>query len=198
MGGNRLSGRAAVAIGEKDGTPTYGVARFSAQADIDKPSGLVQLTQIQIDSVDVPTRPDAADKVRTALIGRLPPKGLTVPLDELQASYAVSQELARATRVPVKNDVPQIFFATTPTLLVHVDGEPVWRAVPGTQIERAINSRALMLREQGGELWLQAAGYWYRSESAGGHGIAWPTRPRPCWAPPASYRRPRTRPGPIR
>jgi hypothetical protein len=26
--------------------------------------GLVQLTQIQIDSVDVPTRPDAADKVR--------------------------------------------------------------------------------------------------------------------------------------
>ena len=167
--GNRLSGRAAVAVGDKDGTPTYGVARFSAQADIDKPSGLVQLTQIQIDSVDVPTRPDAADKVRTALIGRLPPKGLTVPLDELQASYAVSQELARATRVPVKNDVPQIFFATTPTLLVHVDGEPVWRAVAGTQIERAINSRALMLREQGGELWLQAAGYWYRSESAGGH-----------------------------
>jgi len=166
--GNRLSGRAAVAVGAKDGTPTYGVARFSAQADIDKPSGLVQLTQIQIDSVDVPTRADTADKVRQALVGRLPPKGLTVPLDELQASYAVSQELARAGRVPVKNDVPQILFATTPTLLVHVDGEPVWRAVEGTHFERAINSRALLLREPGGEIWLQAADYWYRSESAGG------------------------------
>jgi hypothetical protein len=166
--GNRISGRAAVAIGAKEGTPVYGVARFSAQADIDKPSSLVQLTNIQIDSVDVPTRPDAADKVRQALIARLSPQGLTVPLEELQASYAVSQQLAKAARVPVKNDAPQIQFATTPTVMVHVDGDPAWRPVAGTSYERAINSRALLLREAGGELWLQAAGYWYRSESAGG------------------------------
>jgi len=166
--GDRMSGRAAVGIGAKDGAPTYGVARFSAQADIDKPSALVQLSKIQIDSVDVPTRPEAADKIRQALIGQLSPKGLTVPLDELQASYAVSQELAKAQRVPVKNDAPQILFAATPTLLVHVDGEPVWREVAGTGYERAINSRALLLRDTSGELWLQAAGYWYRSASEGG------------------------------
>lgn len=177
--GNRMAGRAAVAIGPKDGVPTYGVARFSAQADIDKPSSLVQLTNISIDSVDVPTRPDIADKLRQTLIGRLSPKGLTVPLEELQASYAVSQQLARAARVPVKNDAPQILFATTPTVLVHVDGDPAWRPVAGTGYERAINSRALMLRDAGGELWLQAAGYWYRSESAGG---AW----EPVASPPAA------------
>nr|WP_315596605.1 carbohydrate-binding family V/XII [uncultured Cupriavidus sp.] len=167
--GNRMSGRAAVAVGAKDGTPTYGVARFSAQADIDKPSALVQLSNIEIDSVDVPTRPDAADKIRQALIAQVSPKGLTVPLDELQASYAVSQQLAKAARVPVKNDVPQIMFATTPTMLVHVDGDPAWRPVAGTSYERAINSRALLLRDTGGEMWLQAAGYWYRSESARGN-----------------------------
>lgn len=166
--GTRIAGRAAVAIGAKDGTPTYGVARFSARADIDKPSSLVQLSDIQIDSVDVPTRPDAADRIRQTLISRLSPKGLTVPLEELQASYAVSQQLAKAERVAVKNDAPQILFATTPTLLVHVDGEPAWRQVEGTSVERAINSRALMLREASGEMWLQAAGYWYRSTSAGG------------------------------
>lgn len=177
--GNRMAGRAAVAIGPKNGVPTYGVARFSAQADIDKPSSLVQLTNISIDSVDVPTRPDIADKLRQTLIGRLSPKGLTVPLEELQASYAVSQQLARAARVPVKNDAPQILFATTPTVLVHVDGDPAWRPVAGTGYERAINSRALMLRDAGGELWLQAAGYWYRSESAGG---AW----EPVASPPAA------------
>ncbi|AZG13255.1 carbohydrate-binding family V/XII [Cupriavidus pauculus] len=166
--GNRLSGRAAVAIGPREGTPVYGVARFSALADIDKPSSLVQLSNIRIDSVDVPTRPQAADKLRQALIDRVAAPGLTVPLEELQASYAVSQQLARAARVPVKNDAPQILFATTPTLLAHVDGDPAWRDVPGTPFERAINSRALLLRDGGGELWLQAAGYWYRSESAGG------------------------------
>ncbi len=166
--GNRISGRAAVAIGAKQATPTYGVVRFSAQADIDKPSSLVQLSDIQIDSVDVPTRPDAADKIRQALIARLSSKGLTVPLEELQASYAVSQQLAKADRVPVKNDAPQILFATTPTILVHVDGDPVWRAVEGSSYQRAINSRALLLRDASNEMWLQAAGYWYRSESAGG------------------------------
>ncbi|WP_149137252.1 carbohydrate-binding family V/XII [Cupriavidus campinensis] len=174
--GTRMSGRAAVAVGPRDGTPTYGVVHFSATADIDKPSALVQLSQIQIESVEVPTRPDAADTVRQAVIARLPAKGLTVPLDQLQASYAVSQQLGRAVRVPVKNDVPQILFATTPTLLVHVDGEPAWRAVGGTSLERAINSRALLLREAGGELWLNAAGYWYKSESAGG---AWAVVPSP-------------------
>jgi len=167
-GGNRLSGRAAVAVGAMDGAPTYGVVHFSAMADIDKPSALVQLTQITIDSVEVPTRPEAADQVRSALVARLPAKGLTVPLDELQTSYAVSQRAARGDRVAVKNDAPQIIFATTPTLLVLVDGEPAWRAVPGTSYERGLNSRAMLLRDAGGELYLQAAGYWYRSESAGG------------------------------
>ncbi|WP_454765121.1 carbohydrate-binding family V/XII [Cupriavidus campinensis] len=174
--GNRMSGRAAVAVGARDGTPTYGVAHFSAIADIDKPSALVQLSQIQIESVEVPTRPGAADTVRQALVARLPAKGLTVPLDHLQASYAVSQQLGRAVSVPVKNDVPQILFATTPTLLVHVDGDPAWRAVGGTTVERAINSRALLLREAGGELWLNAAGFWYKSESAGG---SWTEVPSP-------------------
>ncbi|WP_455284506.1 carbohydrate-binding family V/XII [Cupriavidus necator] len=166
--GNRLSGRAAVAVGDKGGSPTYGVVHFSATADINKPSGLVQMTRITVESVEVPTRPDAADRVRQALVSRLPPNGLTVPLDQLQASYAVSRQLARAERVAVRNDAPQILFATTPTLLVLVDGDPAWRTVPGTQYERALNSRALLLRDSGGELYLKAAGYWYRSESAGG------------------------------
>ncbi len=166
--GNRMSGRAAVAVGAKDGAPTYGVVHFSAIADIDKPSALVQLTQITIESVEVPTRPEAADQVRNALLARLPPGGLTVPLDELQASYAVSRQLASAAKVPVKNDAPQIIFATTPDTAGAVDGDPAWRAVPGTGYERALNSRAMLLREPGGELYLQAAGYWYRSESAGG------------------------------
>ncbi|CAG2152587.1 carbohydrate-binding family V/XII [Cupriavidus plantarum] len=173
--GNQLGGRAAVAMGPRDGAPTYGVVRFSATADIDKPSGLVQLSQLRIDSVDVPTRPDAAEQVRQGLIAQLPPRGLTVPLEQLQASYAVAQQIARGQRVAVRNDVPQILFATTPTVLVLVDGDPVWRR-SSPHYERALNSRALLLRDDAGELFLQAAGYWYRSESAGG---AWEVLPTP-------------------
>jgi hypothetical protein len=176
--GNRIEGRGAVAIGAKDGTPTYGVVHFSAIADIDKPSGLVQLSQITFDSVDVPTKPAAADQVRAALIARIPATGLTVPLDELQASYAVSQQLAKSTQVQVKNDVPQILFASTPTLLVLVDGEPVWHEVGNTGYERALNTRALLLRAHGGPLYLQAAGYWYQADPAGASWQALATPPQ--------------------
>lgn len=189
--GNRIAGRAAVAVGAGAGAgaegaasgnasaPVYGVIHFSATADVDKPSALVQLSQLRLNKVEVPTRPEAADTVRQALIAQLPARGLTVPLEQLQASYAVAQQRGQRQGVAVRNDVPQILFATTPTILVHVDGEPAWRKLVGTSFEQAINSRALLLRAAGGELFLQAAGYWYRSESAGG---AWEV----VAAPPAA------------
>ncbi|MGT2510248.1 carbohydrate-binding family V/XII [Cupriavidus basilensis] len=166
--GDRLSGRAAVAVGAKDGAPTYGVAHFAARADIDKASGLVQMRDIRITSVEVPTNPDGADQVRAALVGRLPKAGMTVPLDELQASYAVSQQQAKSPGVAVKNDAPRIVFASVPTLLVPVDGEPAWREVSGTRYQHALNGRALLLRDSGGKLYLQAAGYWYTADGLNG------------------------------
>lgn len=163
--GNRIAGRAAVAVGPADGAPTYGVAHFSATADIDKRSGLVQLTHIEIASVEVPTNPDLAGTIRTALLARLPAAGLTASLDELQTSYAVSAQHAATHAVAVKNDAPRIVFSTTPTVLVMVDGAPVWRPVGGTHYERVLNSRALLLRDEKGVRYLNAAGYWYVAES---------------------------------
>ncbi len=112
--GTRMGGRAAIAIGAANAAPTYGVAQFSAAAAIDKASGLVQLTDLRIEKVEVPTAPDSADKVRDALVARLPKEGLTVSLDQLQASYAVNQQLDKLRHVEVKNDAPQIIFASTP------------------------------------------------------------------------------------
>ncbi|HKU00179.1 MAG TPA: carbohydrate-binding family V/XII [Paraburkholderia sp.] len=163
--GNRIAGRAAVAVGAASGAPTYGVARFSALADIDKAAGRVQLTQIRIDSVDVPTNSAMADTVRRALIAHLPAGGMNVALDELQTSYAASRGLAQSMRVAVKNDAPQIVFAATPTVLVLLDGAPAWRPVGDTGFERAINSRALLMRDARHTLYVQAAGYWYRAQA---------------------------------
>lgn len=167
--GTRMSGRAAIAVGAANGAPTYGVALFSAAADIDKSSGLVQLTDIRIDKVEVPTAPDSADKVRDALVARLPKNGMTVSLDELQASYAVNQQLDKLRHVEVKNDAPQILFASTPTVLVMIDGQPSWQALAGSDFERVINARALILRDAQGNQYLHAAGNWYTSQTLDGN-----------------------------
>lgn len=165
--GTRLGGRAAIALGTAKGAPTYGVAQFSAAADIDKSSGLVQLTDLRIDKVEVPTAPDSAEKVRQALTQRLP-KQLTASLDELQASYAVAQQLDKLRRVAVKNDAPRILFADSPSVLVRIDGEPQWRTVEGSDFQRVLNSRALILRDGQNNCYLQAAGYWYLAQGLEG------------------------------
>ncbi|MGE9760299.1 carbohydrate-binding family V/XII [Pseudomonas sp. PDM20] len=166
--GTRMSGRAAIAIGPANGAPTYGVAQFSAAAAIDKATGLVQLTDLRIDKVEVPTAPDSAGKVRDALVARLPRDGLTVSLDELQASYAVNQQLDQLRHVQVKNDAPQIVFAATPTVLVMIDGQPNWQALPSSDFQRVLNSRVLVLRDAQGNHYLNAAGNWYTAQALDG------------------------------
>lgn len=159
---DRLTGRMAVAVGPAKGNPTYGVAEFSARADVNKPAGLVRLSDIRIERVQVPTAPQEAARLRSELEARIPPKGVVTPLDGLQLSYALSQNNPATRTVPVDNTPPRIIYRTVPAILVLVDGPPAWTALPGTPgWRRVVNTRALILGDNAGRLYLQAAGHWY-------------------------------------
>jgi len=54
-----------------------------------------------------------------------------------------SQSSAPAARI----ESPRIVFAEGPTAVVAIDGEPVWRPVENTRLERVANTRALVLRD---------------------------------------------------
>jgi hypothetical protein len=56
--------------------------------------------------------------------------------------------------VPVLNPVPTFIFSTTPALLIHVQGDPVYRAVTNTDIERLLNTRAFIAKVSSGQLYL--------------------------------------------
>ena len=165
--GNRVEGRQAFAVGAKGATPNYGVAHFTARAEIDKTSGTVQLLNIVIDQVEMPATPAAAADVKMALQARIPKDGLTTSLEQLQAVYASTHE-GGEPGLAVQNNVPTIIFAERPTLLVLVDGEPNWRALSGTHYQRLINTRAMLLKDASGTLHLNAAGYWYDAASLDG------------------------------
>ncbi len=53
--GNTRRAAPPFAIGPKTGTPTYGIAHFTAHVTIDKPARLAQLNNIAVTKVDVPT-----------------------------------------------------------------------------------------------------------------------------------------------
>jgi hypothetical protein len=43
---------------------------------------------------------------------------------------------------------PRIIFADSPALLIQIDGDPVYRDVPGTALQRIVNTRPLIVRDQ--------------------------------------------------
>jgi hypothetical protein len=55
---------------------------------------------------------------------------------------------------------PQILFAEAPALLILIDGDPVYRPVAGTDLERIINTRALIVRERAGIHYLKVLDGW--------------------------------------
>ncbi|WP_454914827.1 carbohydrate-binding family V/XII [Xanthobacter sediminis] len=173
--GDVMSGRAAVALGAKAGAPTYGMVRFTSRVAVDKPAGIVHFATFSITGVEVPTEPGKASLIRSTLQAHLPPDGLTVPLDQLQASYAVNKELAELKSQPVDNTPPQILFASTTTVQVPIAGQPVLKPITGVgTFQRVINTRPLLLLDQAGGYHLQAAGTWYESTSLTGGWVVTP------------------------
>src|SRR5207302_6769856 len=70
------------------------------------------------------------------VFSRLVRIGLTLLL------LAASGGSARAQTTTLK-----IFFAESPALLIRIDGEPVYQRVDGTDLERIVNTKALIVRD---------------------------------------------------
>src|SRR5215831_13593985 len=92
--GNQMEGRFAVAV-RPAGTSneTYGVIFFQARTDIDKVNRLVTIVDLQITKVDFPTQRGMQKIYQTIIVAELPKAAKTIPLDHLEATYAVSAEV---------------------------------------------------------------------------------------------------------
>lgn len=166
--GATIACRAAVAVQRTDGgEPVFGVVWISAGADVDKAARLVFLRDFQITRVRFPTAPAKDNQYLEILRRQLPTTVRTVALDRLEVSLAVSQAVKTQSRLEVENEPPRIIFTMTPAALVLIDGDAQFRAVPGTEAEQVLNTRALVLRVRGA-YYLAAAGYWYGAASLDG------------------------------
>jgi hypothetical protein len=167
--GNTLKFRSAVAVrpaGAKD--ETFGVIWATVRTQVDKVSHMVALEDLTVTKSNFPTLRDQGASYTSALQSKLAPTERTIALDRLEASLAASGAVKPAT-FPVNNDPPRVIVSQTPAILVAIDGAPVLQPVPGTRFERVINTRALILREQGeSTYYLHVYNGWLFSGTLGG------------------------------
>src|SRR5260221_1643509 len=155
--------RSAVAItAAGSNAPAYGVFWMKARADVDKAARIVTLNDIEATKAMFPSVPELQDCYLLLIRRHVPTVAKTVALDHLEATYAMSEAVKKARTVPVKNEPPRIIYSATPALLVLVDGAPVLRPVPDLDVERVINTRALILNT-GAIFYLNAFGHWYQA-----------------------------------
>jgi len=175
--GDRLKGRFAMSV--KTGTHTgadgktadsldYGVVWFTARTEVDKEAREVVLRDATFDRAGFPTSISRQDEY-LALVRSVVREGatFTIDLDQLEAALAVGRADAKPASLPVKNDPPEILFAFGPALLILVDGEPALKPTGTPGVQRVINSRSLLLQQEG-RYYTRFAGHWASAASLAG------------------------------
>ncbi len=166
--GNKLNARAAVSVktSEKE-EPVYGVLWISGLTDVNKGDRIVTLQNIKVDKVDFPSAPEKTQEYVQKINQEVIKKTKVISLDRLEAELAIMQA-EQVGNVPVKNDPPRIIFASVPSMLVYIDGEPVYRPAKDTQLQRVMNTRPLLLQDALGQQYLHVFDGWMQSAALSG------------------------------
>jgi hypothetical protein len=106
--GNQLEGRFAIAVRPAGTTnETYGVAFFTTRTEIDKFSRLVTLEDFQITKMNFPTARTKEKTYEAIIQSELPRAAKIIPLDHLEATFAVSAEVEKSKNQKVDNTPPR-------------------------------------------------------------------------------------------
>ncbi len=175
--GNMLTFRSAIGIRKADPKDdVFGVLVAKARTQVDKASRMVLLEDVVVTKRSFPTLPDNGLIYLFSLKTQLGPTQRTIALDRLLASLAASGAAAQPG-VPVNNDPPRILVSQTPAFLVSLDGTPALRPIPGTHFQRVINTRAMLLADEGAAtFYLRVGDGWL---SAGAISGPWEPMPTP-------------------
>ena len=166
--GSRLAVYAAVSVKEKeDAAPFYGVVWADGRTVVDKESRLVTFTDREFKKAVFPSQPGKNAAMLEVLRKEVAPVTRTLALDRLTAMLELSEMDKAARTAELGHTPPRIVFSTTSAILVYVDGEPAWRPLKDTKLERAINTRLLLVR-RGDELYLHVFDGWMTAKDLSG------------------------------
>ena len=149
----------------------------TAVTQVDRVSRAVRFYNVKVVKTIFPSAPDKESQFQNGFQTILSGIPFMTSLDRLQEALAVEGAEAKARAVPVKNEPPRFIFSQTAAALIHIDGEPVWRTVQGTRIVRVLNTRALILGDTSGKVYLHLFDGFLQAPSLSGPWAAATTLP---------------------
>lgn len=164
--GNKVSARAAVSVRQtaKD-EPIFGAVWAEGLLQTDKDNRTATLESLTITDAKFPNLSDSSVllNLRQTLEEEIPNWNMVISLDALIAS--LDQGGAQGAS-DLKNDPPEIIYATQPSALVLIDGNPIVAMDNDLKMERVNNSPFLIVKNPDDKkYYLYGGKFWYTSSS---------------------------------
>jgi hypothetical protein len=150
-----LKARSAVSI-QSNGAPqaAFGTIDLTARTQVDRAERQVLLNNLQVSAATFPSEPAQASARLAMFNSMISNEVRSISLDRIEASLAIAETRQKGRAQPLKNDPPVIIFSRTAALVITIEGPPVYRRVQNTQLQRVLNTRAFLLRDDTGKHYL--------------------------------------------
>jgi len=166
--GNEIEMRAAVSVARGGGAPEFGAIWIEARVDSDRGERMAMLRDVKVPRVRFAEASESEQEQLSRIIEEsVPASGLAISLDLLIPDM---EPLGRAeAEARLKHDPPQILYRSQPTILISLDGKPIYQEVERSGgVEKVVNTPFTLLRFER-KLYLAAGGgLWYRSDDLEG------------------------------
>lgn len=159
---NVLKVRSALRI-DNGNAQSYGSVAFESQAAISKEKNTVVLSKMKVTEIKIPQEPNLETTIKKDIEAHFFTHEIQIPYQNLLQSLEISDQSMKKTAV--RNTPPKFIFASSPSLLIMIDGAPRWTPSSGAkEVQQVINTSALILHEDGKPYYLWALNKWFSSD----------------------------------
>lgn len=159
-----LDARAAVSVKPNKKEPVFGAVWFHARTTVNRDARTVLLDSTTVTNMKFPNAtPEQEAWLKSVINAEIPNWGSYISYDVLVAQLAlVKQEQTASARL--NNAPPDIVYTTTPTVLIMIDGDPIYKEVEGG-LKTVVNTPYFIVEDKGTGIWyLKGRESWYSGQ----------------------------------
>lgn len=164
LDGDMLDARAAISIKKKGESMEFGAMWFKSRLETDFDTRLVDLEEVDIQSVKFPDADEEEEeRIINLLESEIPAMDLTYSLDRLLTSLEMVEK-NQAFSEQLNNAAPKVYFADEAAVLVLIDGEPILEDIENTKLKYVINTPYFIIYNTADHYYyLKGGDWWYRA-----------------------------------
>jgi hypothetical protein len=165
---NRLESRAAVSVAGPDyPAPVYGAMWFDCHISTDRDERIVRLIDLEVSAAKFPDLEEGqVEKLSAFLEQEIPSWEMELSLDQLLADLDMNETTVTLSE-SLDNAPPEIIFRETPSVLILVDGDPIFQKIEKTNYEYVVNTPYFIVKDTRKQTYyLKGGDNWYTSPDA--------------------------------